>query len=261
MSNLPALIQTRGISIESYNVMKNMLYPNAQSDESIILVHDYCKARGLDPMKKPVHIVPIYNKKTKKFEDTVWNSIAEVRITASRTGKYAGKDDIEHGPTIEQEFVKQEWDDHLKKYKDGARFKVKFPEWAKITVYKMVDGVRCPYTETVRWMETYSRTSGDCPTEMWKKRPFGQIDKCVEAAALRAAFPEEIGNDYIVEEAHKAGDAHIDLQDITPEPKPVVTSRLDNIASAKKATVHDIPPIENEEPIDNSIPDPTDELM
>ena len=35
---------------------------------------------------------------------------------------------------------------------------------------------------------------------MWGKRPRGQLDKCVEAAALRKAFPEELGNVYAAEE-------------------------------------------------------------
>jgi hypothetical protein len=40
----------------------------------------------------------------------------------------------------------------------------------------------------------------EVPNEMWAKRPFGQLDKCVEAAALRKAFPEELGNTYTVDE-------------------------------------------------------------
>jgi hypothetical protein len=35
---------------------------------------------------------------------------------------------------------------------------------------------------------------------MWRRRTRGQLDKCAEAAALRAAFPEELGNDYSAEE-------------------------------------------------------------
>ncbi|MGJ2639770.1 recombinase RecT, partial [Salmonella enterica subsp. enterica serovar Paratyphi A] len=38
------------------------------------------------------------------------------------------------------------------------------------------------------------------PNSMWAKRPYGQIDKCVEAAALRKAFPEELANTYAAEE-------------------------------------------------------------
>jgi hypothetical protein len=35
---------------------------------------------------------------------------------------------------------------------------------------------------------------------MWQSRPEGQLEKCAEAAALRKAFPEEIGNDLTAEE-------------------------------------------------------------
>lgn len=258
MSNLPAIIQSRNISVEAYNVMKNVLYPNAQ-DESIILVHDYCVARKLDPLKKPVHIVPIYDKKLKRNVDTVWPSIAEVRITASRTGIYAGKDKIVFGPDVTKEFEPEEWNDHQKKYvKTGRKFSVTFPESAQITVYKMVGNTRCPYTEDVRWLETYARTKGDAPNEMWQKRPYAQLAKCVEAAALRAAFPEEVGSEYIVEEAHRVSD--MAMTDVMPEPKPVTTSRLDDIASAVKATIHDIPAhITDVPPLDGF--EPSDDIM
>ena len=38
------------------------------------------------------------------------------------------------------------------------------------------------------------------PADMWKKRPRGQLHKNAKAASLRAAFPEEMGNDYTAEE-------------------------------------------------------------
>jgi len=40
------------------------------------------------------------------------------------------------------------------------------------------------------------------PNAMWAKRTWGQIEKCAEAAALRAAFPEEIGGVATAEEMH-----------------------------------------------------------
>jgi hypothetical protein len=54
----------------------------------------------------------------------------------------------------------------------------------------------------VYWEETYAvkKHDDDTPNEMWATRPRGQLDKCAEAAALRTAFPEEIGSDYIPEE-------------------------------------------------------------
>jgi hypothetical protein len=68
-----------------------------------------------------------------------------------------------------------------------------FPEWCEVTVYRLVGGVRCAFTEPVFWEEAYSRSSSrsELPTDMWAKRPRGQLHKCAKAASLRAAFPEE----------------------------------------------------------------------
>jgi hypothetical protein len=44
-------------------------------------------------------------------------------------------------------------------------------------------------------MEAFASTKDGSPNSMWQKRPRGQLDKCAEAAALRAAFPEELGDD------------------------------------------------------------------
>ena len=65
---------------------------------------------------------------------------------------------------------------------------------------------------------------------MWKKRPRGQLDKAAEAAALRAAFPEELGNDYAAEEMEGQVIDHVEAaaapprptrdQFIEPEPEP-----------------------------------------
>ncbi|MCK7472162.1 MAG: hypothetical protein MZU95_16445 [Desulfomicrobium escambiense] len=61
-----------------------------------------------------------------------------------------------------------------------------------MTVYRLIGRVRCPFTETVFWEETYARLGGgDVPTAMWVKRPRGQLLKRAKAASLRAAFPEE----------------------------------------------------------------------
>ena len=53
----------------------------------------------------------------------------------------------------------------------------------------------------LRSAATVSRAGGarsEVPTDMWVKRPHGQLLKCAKAASLRAAFPEEA--DYTAEE-------------------------------------------------------------
>jgi hypothetical protein len=130
--------------------------------------------------------------------ETVWPGIAEVQTTAARTGQWAGMDAPRFGPDKTRTFagrakVNDEWQD--------IQVTVTFPDWCEVTVYRVVQGTRCPFTETVWWEETYSRAGGarsEVPTDMWVKRPHGQLLKCAKAASLRAAFPGEA--DYTAEE-------------------------------------------------------------
>jgi hypothetical protein len=95
-----------------------------------------------------------------------------------------------------------------------ARIELTYPAWAEVTVYRLVNGVRCAFTETVFWEETYARMAGgEVPTAMWIKRPRGQLLKCAKAASLRAAFPEEAS--YTAEE----------MAGKTVEPEDVVAIR------------------------------------
>jgi hypothetical protein len=81
----------------------------------------------------------------------------------------------------------------------------------------------------VYWVETYAtiKRGDDTPNEMWETRPRGQLEKCAEAAALRAAFPEEVGGDYIPEEVrHDRGGPVVD--EVKPAPRKLedLTQRL-----------------------------------
>jgi phage recombination protein Bet len=183
------LVQERfGIDKASWKALVEAIFPTATSVESVILALSYCKARKLDPFKRNVHIVPIWNSAVGGMIDTVWPGIGELRTTAFRTGEYAGRGETVFGPDITCKVGRQE---------------LTFPEWAQVTVYRMVKGTRVEFCgPRVYWLETYAQRKRDdeTPNEMWLSRPRGQIDKCAEAAALRAAFPEEIGSDYIPEE-------------------------------------------------------------
>lgn len=170
---------------EQWQVLRKVIFPSAQSDDSIRLAWDYCMARKLDPLKRVVHVVAVWDKEQKKLVDTIWPGIAELRTTASRTGAYAGKDEPDFGPDVEKELGTQN---------------VTFPEWCKITVYRIVQGHRVGFTGIVYWEEAYASLRDGTPNAMWMKRKRGQLAKCAEAEALRAAFPEEIGGEYAAEE-------------------------------------------------------------
>ena len=181
-----------GIDNIGWKVLQDVIFPNATSADSIIMALTYCRRRKLDIFKRPVHIVPMYSTAANGGKgamiDTVWPSIAEIRTTAFRTGEYAGRDPTAFGPEITE---------------DLGGVSVAFPSWAQITVYRMVQGNRCPFPgPRVYWLETYAhaKRESDAPNAMWRKRPNGQIEKCAEGGALRGAFPEEIGGEYSAEE-------------------------------------------------------------
>lgn len=182
---MPASAGAYGIDGAKWKVLVESIFPTAKTAEAVEMALAYCKARDMDIMKRPVHIVPVWDKQRRCEVETVWAGLHEVRSTAHRTAGYAGIDPIEFGPMVTANLGGEN---------------VKYPEWAKATVYRMVQGVRCPFTQTVHWLETYSSGKGGKPTPMWVKRPNDQLAKCAEVAALRMAFPEELGNDYIAEE-------------------------------------------------------------
>jgi phage recombination protein Bet len=189
-SNLPAAVARRGISEPAWRTAMGSLFPGAKG-ESVIMVFDYCKARGLDPLKKPCHIVPM-EVRTQGGEyvwrDVVMPGIYEYRTTAARTGEYMGQSEAEFGPEIE--FMG-----------------LMVPAWCKLTVYRWNDKAKekCAYHARAKFSE-YAGTKYDKKAQearlnaRWAKAPEQMIEKCAEAAALRKAFPDELGGTHTAEE-------------------------------------------------------------
>lgn len=164
---------------ELLDVLESSLYPGA-SRQSIKMVLGYCRASGLDPMRKPVHIVPMWDNKAKRMRDVTMPGIGLYRTDAARTGEHVGTDEPIFGPMVDY---------------DLSGIKVTVPEWCKVTVYRLKNGLKCAYTATEYWIENYATAGKDstAPNNMWKKRGRGQLAKCAEAQALRKGFPE-VGN-------------------------------------------------------------------
>ena len=214
----PAIEERFGIDKASWKALVEAIFPNAVSTDSVILALSYCRARKLDPFKRNVHIVPIYNSQMKCMIDSVWPGTGELPTTAFPTGLYAGLGEMQFGPDLTQKV---------------GQVTVTFPEWAQVTVYRMVGTNRVEFCgPRVYWLETYAVKSrnDDSPNQMWADRPRGQITKCAEAAALRAAFPEEI-SDYIPEEVEHNRDTVVDS---TAKPsKPSLDSLADKFAEGE----------------------------
>ena len=209
----PAMEERYGIDRAGWRALTDAVFPAARSVEGILLAMSYCRARKLDVFKRPVHVVPIWDSSKNQYTESVWPGIGELRTTAFRTGLYGGCDAATFGPdetvTFSGQVGKRGQERHIE-------VEVTYPEWCQVTVYRMVGAQRCPIPgPRVYWRETYARQGRtDVPNEMWSRRPRGQLEKCAEAAALRRAFPEEVGEQYTNDEI---GDQ---MRDITPAVVP-----------------------------------------
>jgi phage recombination protein Bet len=182
-------------AIQAFNIEQNelietleaSLYPGA-SHNSIKLAIGYCKASNLDPMQKPVHIVPIWDKNIGKMRDVIMPGVGLYRTQAARSGLYAGMTEAEFGPDVTENL---------------AGVTVTFPQWARVVVKKLLpNGTIAEFSAKEYWKENYATAKRDTlqPNAMWKKRPYGQLAKCAEAQALRKAFPESVGSAPTAEE-------------------------------------------------------------
>ena len=164
---------------ELLQVLQSSLYPGA-APASIKMVIGYCRAAGLDPMQKPVHIVPMWDGKAKQMRDVVMPGVNLYRTQAARSGQFAGMSEPEFGPDETTTLGGQT---------------ITFPAWCRVTVKRLLsNGSVAEFTAREFWIENYATKGGQeksiAPNAMWTKRPRGQIAKCAAAQALRIAFPE-----------------------------------------------------------------------
>jgi len=135
---------------------------------------------GLNPLANQIYAQVRNDRKTGERNMVIATGIDGYRTLADRTGCYAGNDD----PVFDDP--------------DGP------PKKATVTVYKVVGGVRCPFTATARW-EQY--VPNEAMAFMWRKMPHLMLGKVAEALALRKAFPAAISGIYTTEEMEQAGPA------------------------------------------------------
>lgn len=175
-AGIPALAMDESQLI---TVLENSLYPGANT-ASIALVINYCRASQLDPMQKPVHIVPMWDSKAERMRDVIMPGIGLYRTQAARTGQCAGITEPEFGPDVTETI---------------GGVEITYPAWCRVTVKRLLaNGATAEFTAMERWKENYAVKAGKdksiAPNKMWCKRPYGQLDKCAQAQALRKAFPE-----------------------------------------------------------------------
>jgi phage recombination protein Bet len=208
-------------------VLQQIGLERASQAEQAVFLH-VCQATGLDPFRREIYgiVRDQYNPDTGRKEPrmTIQTGIDGFRRIAVETGRYEGG---------RQLF----WCDPAGNWRDvwigdGVPFA------GKAVIYRK--GAQHP-TIAVAHFREYAQTKGNGElTQMWKKMPAGQIGKCAEALALRAAFPRELSNVYIDEEMQQADNPTTVEADAGPAP---VTEQMSDqerqirqtVAEAEKA--------------------------
>lgn len=200
-----------GFSDEQLDLITRTVAQGATQDELQLFLYT-AASRGLDPLLKQVHAVKRFDKRQNRETMAIQVGIDGYRLLADRTGHYAGNDD----PTF------------------GSLNAEGHPTTATVTVWKLVEGTRCPFTATARWAEY---APGGSQAFMWARMPHLMLSKCAEALALRKAFPAELGGLYIPEEMHQAG-----------SPSPIATSDTAPAVRRDDGTLHEVTPSTKNEP-------------
>ena len=242
----PAVV-ARSIDESTWSALCNSIYPGAKP-ESVLMAVDYCRAKNIDVMLKPVHLVgmSVRNAQTNQsdWRDVPMPGIGLYRIQADRSGNYAGSDEPVFGEEITKVFID----------KNGKEVTHTFPKWCSYTVYKFVNGNRVSFTAKELWLENYATDSGKstAPNSMWLKRSYGQLAKCAEAQALRKAWPE-VGQDVTAEEMEGKGH-EIDVTPIQPQQKAIQSTNAAAALSAAKKTKQAAPVNFDDEPEQTVLP-------
>jgi len=177
-----------------------------------------CNEHGLSPAKKEIYLV----RYGQKYNTIV--GIDGLRTKASRTGQFAGRDDAKFNMQPDGTF-------QTASQLAGVKQK---PLSVTVTVYRVIGGMRCPFTKTILFSEY-------CPAQgggKWETMPFNMIEKCCEAAVLRMAFAEETAGLTIEEEGAAIRDVTISAMEISgkktqeiPEEDQQIMTYLSSMAS------------------------------
>jgi phage recombination protein Bet len=144
--------------------------PSDEVRDNFILT---CVTFKLNPLKKQIYLLG-YDRKdgSATFNEIV--SASGFTAIASRTGEFAGVD--------QPRFI----------YNDQKL------DSCSVTVYRLIQGQRCAFTGNAYYDERANDQFGI--KSQFKEQPKTMLEKCARAAALRIAFPEELGNKYDIDE-------------------------------------------------------------
>lgn len=163
-------------------LLKNTVAKNQNlTNDEFLLMGYISQQSGLDPFLRQIYPIKFGDSKTDQKTLVFITGIDGYRLIAERTNKYAGRDEylFDEGLTTFQMLEK----------------KRTLPRIATCTVYKMLQGVRCPTTSSIRWSEYYPKQQSK--QWNWNRMPFLMSGKTAEALSLRSAFPNNYKGIYL----------------------------------------------------------------
>ena len=174
VARTPAVSVAPVVTPAEFDLVTRTVAAGATPDELKLYLFD-CARQGVHPLDKRF----TSRRTDKRGSGTPVTSIDFMRVRAAETGEMAGSDD----PVFDV-------------HPNGQ---VVEPLAASVTVYRLTQGQRFPYTATARWSE-YKPVDDF----MWRKMPHTMLGKCAEALALRKGFPRQLAGLYAAEEMAQA---------------------------------------------------------
>ncbi len=155
-----------------------------------------CTQHNLSPFKKEIYLVGYGG----KYSTIV--GIDGFRAKARRTEQHAGTDDAKFDLQADGSYF------------TAAQLKAagKIPVTCTVTVYRVVAGIRCPFTHTA----VFAEFAG---TGKWQTMPFQMIAKVAESFALKKGFGDELSGLHIEEEMAAFEDKTVGAISVKPAKK------------------------------------------
>lgn len=194
MTTTGAVMTTRyEITEDQIALIKRTICKGASDDELNMFVQT-AKRLGLDPFARQIFAVQRWDSREGRNVMAIQVSIDGFRLTAERTGKYAGQ----LGP-----FWSADGKEWVEVWLDA-----KPPAAAKVGILRK--DFSEPLWSVATW-EQYKQEGKNGITPMWKRMGPLMLGKCCESLGLRRAFPNELSGVYSPEEMAQA-----ETVDVTP---------------------------------------------
>lgn len=165
---------------EQLRIIRDELLPAETSPGEFDLFIEQCRRTRLDPFARQIMGTPGYARK--KFKLTIVTTIDGFRLIADRSGEYDGQ-------------TEQEWCGPDGVWRTVWLDPSQPPSAARLGVYRR--GSSHPVYAVLTWRESPGPGSR---SPVWRDMPAHMLSKCVEALALRKAFPNDLGGLYTSDE-------------------------------------------------------------